>query len=162
MKNTGDLSLTLPLLPDGWTWDIKYQVENFGNPYTGWSENVLVISVHRPADDTWIQDPVIAIERYDDYDSLIAAVQSSVDGLYDAANNFDKKVLTTDDAIEHVLSVFDKAMNTVHTMSPNTARAAAGYSELNEAVLTDYVSTKIRRYNSLRDIGHDPDFTEGR
>lgn len=110
MKNTGELKLDLPALPNGWQWNIILRERNFGiGP-----ESELIVCAERGIHESdsgvypyeSIQSMPIAVDRHKEYDELIRSVQEEVTSVAERVLDWGKKEKTVGDAVKDVLNVF--------------------------------------------------------
>lgn len=114
MKNDGSLKLDLPALPGEWHWNIELKEHDYGiGP-----ELELILKAERGVyrrithdgeDDyfgPWeiVNSMSVPVERARSYDELIVAVQQEADDMVTRINDWDKKELTRDDALRHIVN----------------------------------------------------------
>lgn len=110
MKNTGELKLDLPALPNDWQWNIKLQERDFGiGP-----EPELTVCAERgiwESDDgvhpyESVQGFPIAVDSHKEYDELIQSVQEEVTRVAEFVADWGKKEKSVNDALKDILNVF--------------------------------------------------------
>ena len=122
MKNSGELKLEIPPLPDGFQWNVKIEYTDYGSG----PEKEIVIYAQRGI---WVSEDGkeypgdsyssggTPIDKYYDYDELITAVQRQINYLLTRIQDRNKLEKTIGDAIDDIFEAFancDDVAKTLH------------------------------------------------